>query len=157
MILNSVGFVSVSSPIAARFRVSASPPGSMMTDPIADLLTRLRNAARAKKTQLSLPASRVKWEIAKILEREGFLERVDRVDRPRPELMIVLRYVGGAPAIRDISRVSKPGRRSYVGWEDIPSIKSGYGLAIISTSQGIMTGEEARRRRLGGEFMAEVS
>lgn len=129
----------------------------MMTDPIADLLSRIRNAARAKKREVLVPASRVKWEISKILEREGFLERVERADRPKPELHITLRFQNGAPVVRELVRVSRPGRRLYSGWEGIPRVKSGFGLAIISTSQGIMTGDEARKRRLGGELIAEVS
>lgn len=130
----------------------------MMTDPIADLLSRIRNAALARKAELTVPASRVKFEIAKILEREGFVSRVERLERkPRAELTLTLKFQNGEPAIREVKRISKPGRRVYTGWQEIPRVKSGFGLAIISTSQGIMTGDDARRRKLGGEFMAEVS
>lgn len=128
-----------------------------MTDPIADMLSRIRNAARAKKREVSVPLSRTKFAIAKILEREGFISNVARADRPRPELILTLRYEDGASVVRAVKRVSTPGRRVYVGWQEIPLVQSGFGLGIVSTSQGIMTGEEARRRRLGGELMAEVS
>lgn len=130
----------------------------MMTDPIADMLSRIRNAARAKKRETVVPRSRVKWEIAKILERQGFLEQVQgRGEGPHAEIVITLRYQDREPVVRNLVRISKPGRRLYVGWEDIKRVNSGYGVAIISTSQGLMTGEEARRRRLGGELLAEVS
>ncbi len=128
----------------------------MMTDPIADMLTRIRNAARVSKETIELPYSRVKFEIAKILEKEGYLGRID-ADPEHRTLTLHLRYEGRQPAIRDLQRLSKPGRRLYVGWDDIPRVMSGLGLTIISTSQGIMTGGEARKRKLGGELVCEVS
>ena len=128
-----------------------------MTDPIADFLSRIRNAARAHKNLVTAPASRVKWESAKILEREGFLERVERSEKPVPTLQVTLRFVDREPVVRDLKRISKPGRRLYVAWKDIPLVQSGFGCAIVSTSQGIMTGDDACRRRLGGEFIAEIS
>lgn len=129
----------------------------MMTDPIADMLTRIRNAARAKKAELAVPHSRIKWEIAKILEKEGYLHRVEDVPGAKREIRIVLRFETGAPRVQEIKRLSKPGRRLYVGWQEIPVVLSGYGTAIVSTSQGLMTGKEARNRKLGGELLCEVS
>ncbi|OGL74221.1 30S ribosomal protein S8 [Candidatus Uhrbacteria bacterium RIFCSPHIGHO2_12_FULL_57_11] len=129
----------------------------MMTDPIADMLTRIRNAARAKKSELVLPHSRIKWEIAKILEKGGYLERVLDVPGPRREIRLVIRFEAGAPRVQDLKRISKPGRRVYVGWQEIPRVLSGYGMAIVSTSQGMMPGHEARARKLGGELICEVS
>lgn len=130
----------------------------MMTDPIADMLSRIRNAARAKKREMVVPRSRVKWEIAKILERQGFLEQVQgRGEGPHAEIAITLRYQDREPVVRNLVRISKPGRRLYVGWDGIKRVNSGYGVAILSTSQGLMTGEEAHRRHLGGEIIAEVS
>jgi small subunit ribosomal protein S8 len=127
----------------------------MMTDPIADMLTRIRNAARAGLPELELPRSRVKFEIAKILEKEGYLKNVAD-DSAGRKITLTIRYDGRKAVMRDIQRLSKPGRRLYVGWQDIPRVKSGLGLTVISTSQGIMTGGEARRRRLGGELICEV-
>jgi len=124
----------------------------MMTDPIADMLTRIRNAARAGLPELELPRSRVKFEIAKILEKEGYLKNVAD-DSAGRKITLTIRYDGRKAVMRDIQRLSKPGRRLYVGWQDIPRVKSGLGLTVISTSQGIMTGGEARRRRLGGELI----
>ena len=126
-----------------------------MTDPIADMLTRIRNAARAGLPELELPRSRVKFEIAKILEKEGYLKNVAD-DSAGRKITLTIRYDGRKAVMRDIQRLSKPGRRLYVGWQDIPRVKSGLGLTVISTSQGIMTGGEARRRRLGGELICEV-
>jgi len=127
----------------------------MMTDPIADMLTRIRNASRVGKSDAAVPYSRVKFEIAKILEREGYLSRV-APDESRREMTLGLRYEAKQPALHDLQRLSKPGRRLYVGWQDIPRVKSGLGLTLVSTSQGIMTGGEARKRKLGGELICEV-
>ncbi|TAL20611.1 30S ribosomal protein S8 [Patescibacteria group bacterium] len=126
-----------------------------MTDPIADLLTRIRNASRVGKTEIELPASRLKFEIAKILEKEGYLSGVD-LAAPGRVLRLALRYEGRRPAIRDLRRLSKPGRRLYVGWQEIPRVMSGLGVTIVSTSQGLMTGGEARARKLGGELVCEI-
>lgn len=126
-----------------------------MTDPIADMLTRIRNAARVNKEITELPFSRVKFEIAKILEREGFLSSVSYDDAKRT-LKLHVRYDGSQAVLNDVQRLSKPGRRLYVGWQEIPRVRSGLGIAIVSTSQGIMTGGEARKRKLGGELLCEV-
>ena len=126
-----------------------------MTDPIADMLTRIRNIARVHKIELSLPYSRVKFEIAKILEKQGYLQNVSN-DEAKRTLSLHLRYEGKEPILHDLHRLSKPGRRLYVGWEKIPRVMSGLGFTIVSTSQGIMTGGEARKRKLGGELICEV-
>jgi small subunit ribosomal protein S8 len=127
----------------------------MMTDPIADMLTRIRNAARVGKDEVPVPYSRVKYEIAKILEREGYLAGVT-ADEKRRDLTLALRFDGKRPVVRGLERLSKPGRRLYVGWEDIPRVMSGLGITILSTSQGIMSGGDARKRKLGGELVCEV-
>ncbi len=127
----------------------------MMTDPIADMLTRIRNASRVSKGEVALPYSRVKFEIAKILEKEGYLAGVS-ADEAKRTLVLVLRYEAKRPLVRDLQRLSKPGRRLYVGWQEIPRVMSGLGVTILSTSQGIMSGGEARKRKLGGELLCEV-
>ncbi len=127
----------------------------MMTDPIADMLTRIRNAARVAKDELEVPYSRVKFEIAKILEKEGYLTGVE-VDETKRAMTLGVRYEGRRATLHDLHRLSKPGRRLYVGWQEIPRVMSGLGFTIISTSQGIMTGGEARKRKLGGELVCEV-
>ncbi len=127
----------------------------MMTDPIADMLTRIRNAAKVGMADLSLPYSRVKFEIAKILEKEGYLSGVSSDEKGRT-LMLRIRFSGKVASVRDLQRLSKPGRRLYVGWEEIPRVMSGLGVTILSTSQGIMAGNEARKRKLGGELLCEV-
>lgn len=136
-----------------------------MVDPISDMLTRVRNASRAKKLDVVIPHSRMKEAIAEILAREGFVARVTRTqrkeknnDRTGSYLKIVLKYgTDQSPVIRDMRRVSKPGNRVYVGKEDIPRILGGMGIAILSTSQGIMTGREARSGGVGGELLCTIS
>jgi len=127
----------------------------MMTDPIADMLIRIKNASRAGRAELGVPHSRVKFEIAKILEREGYLNSVS-IDETKRDMTLGVNYEGKRPLLRDVHRLSKPGRRLYVGWQDIPRVMSGLGITLISTSQGIMTGGEARKRKLGGELLCEV-
>lgn len=128
-----------------------------ITDPIADFLTRVRNAQLAKKASVTLPASRLKFQLAKILETEGYLAGVseDRASS-RPTLTVVLKYTNGTPAIRMVRRVSTPGRRLYASAKDLPRVFSDLGIAVISTSAGLMTNKEARKRSLGGEVMCEV-
>ena len=129
-----------------------------VSDPIADMLTRIRNASRARHREVVVPASRTKREIARILRDEGFVEdvREDR-DGPRTVLHITLKYVGGkAPVISGLKRISKPGLRVYAGKTDIPRVLGGLGIVIVSTSQGIMTGAQARKAQLGGEVLAYV-
>jgi small subunit ribosomal protein S8 len=126
----------------------------MITDPISDMLTRIRNAAMAKKTEVVLPYSKVKFEILKILEREEYIKDVAHLN-PR-ELKLSVKYENGAPIIRNIKRISRPGQRIYAAYKELPVVLSDIGLAIISTSQGIMTNKDARKRHLGGEVICEI-
>lgn len=126
-----------------------------MTDPIADMLTRIRNGAAAHLATVSLPYSSVKFTIAKILEKEGYLDGVEAKPEERI-LALTLKYAGRTSAIGGLRRVSRPGRRVYVKKEDLPRVLSGHGVAIVSTSQGMMTNVEARARKLGGEIICEV-
>ncbi|MGK2849164.1 MAG: 30S ribosomal protein S8 [Minisyncoccota bacterium] len=133
-----------------------------MLDPIADMLTRIRNAQAAGHTTVAMPGSKLKYTIAKILEREGFVERVEKtLEDTHETLSLGLRYntlspTKKAPAIREVARVSKQGRRVYVKKNEIQKVKNGYGIAIVSTSQGVMTGAEAYRRGLGGEYLCRL-
>ena len=132
----------------------------MMTDPIADLLTRIRNASRAEHEKLDIPASRLKVRIAEILKAEGFIKNfriIEEPGRPGSVLRVYLKYgAGNEQVISGIVRVSKPGRRVYVGKDRIPSILGGMGVAILSTSRGVMTDREVRKQHLGGEVLAYV-
>ncbi len=131
----------------------------MMTDPIADMLTRIRNAGMAGHKTVSMPSSKMKLEIARILKEEGFIRGYDLqdVNKPQPTLRIHLKYdENGKPVIAGLERVSKPGRRIYAGRKDIPWVRSGLGIAIVSTSKGMMTGRQARREGVGGEVICYV-
>jgi small subunit ribosomal protein S8 len=125
-----------------------------MTDPIADMLTRIRNASSAHKEAVLLPYSNVKYIIAKILQKEGYLATVEK--KGERDLSITIRFVNEEPAIREITRISKPGCRVYVKKEDLPTVLSANGIAVVSTSQGMMTNVEAKARSLGGEIVCEV-
>lgn len=127
-----------------------------MTDPISDMLTRIRNAVMVNKTEVIVPYSRLKAAIADILVREGYLEAVEKLTSPTHSLKLKLKYEGGRPVIRNLKRVSKPGRRFYVRHSELPRVLSGLGLAIISTPQGLMTNREAKTKRLGGEVICEI-
>lgn len=129
----------------------------MITDPISDMLTRIRNALAVKKQELVLPYSKIKHEIAKILKKEGYIGGVEKIEDKFTNLKIVLTYKeDGLPAITHIQRASKPGRRVYVSRDKIPFILNDLGIAILSTSQGVMTNKQARRARVGGEIICEV-
>jgi small subunit ribosomal protein S8 len=130
----------------------------MMTDPIADMLTRIRNAAMVGKAEVLLPYSRMKHSVAEILSAEGYVNAVEKVGADKAQLRIELKYKGDEkePFIRSLKRVSKPGRRSYAGYRDLPRVLSDHGIAIVSTPQGVMSNKEARRRKLGGEVICEV-
>ncbi|MFN3567563.1 MAG: 30S ribosomal protein S8 [Caldimicrobium sp.] len=130
----------------------------MMTDPIADMLTRIRNALMAKKKTVIVPASKMKLEIVKILKEEGYIEDYKYIDeKPQRKIEIILKYLENKQgAISGLKRVSKPGRRVYLGYKFIPKVLDGLGIAIVSTSQGIMTDHEARKRRIGGEIICEI-
>ena len=129
----------------------------MMTDPIADMLTRVRNSLAVKKPEVVLPFSKIKYEIAKILHEAGYLESVEKVEDRFAKLKLVLAYKEGqVPVITHIKRISKPGLRVYVGRDEIPYVLNDLGLAILSTSRGLMTNKQARRGRVGGELICEV-
>jgi small subunit ribosomal protein S8 len=129
-----------------------------MTDPIADMLARIRNASSAMHDDVLIPASKIKQSIAKILLQEGFVDGFEVVeDEAHPMIRIALRYSDERErAISGIRRISKPGRRVYRGAGDLPRVLGGLGVAIISTSQGVMTDKQARRTRVGGEILAYV-
>jgi small subunit ribosomal protein S8 len=129
-----------------------------VTDPIADMLTRIRNASAARHKELSLPSSRVKREIARILAEEGFIEAFQtQADVPQERLVLRLKYVEGrTPVVTGLKRISKPGLRVYARKTEIPRVLGGLGMAILSTSHGIMTGNEARKQNLGGEVLCYV-
>ncbi len=129
-----------------------------VTDPIADMLTRIRNASAARHKELTLPSSRVKREIARILADEGFIESFDLATEGIQEMLSLrLKYVEGrTPVVTGLKRISKPGLRVYARKTEIPRVLGGLGLAILSTSHGIMTGSEARKQNLGGEVLCYV-
>lgn len=130
----------------------------MMTDPIADLLTRIRNAHHAEKIALTMPGSKIKSAIAQVLKEEGYIEDFTaELVEGKPSLTIKLKYYEGEPVIEELKRVSKPGLRVYKGAEDLPQVNGGLGVAIISTSKGIMTDRAARSAGVGGEVLCSVS
>jgi len=129
----------------------------MMTDPIADMLTRIRNAGMAKHKWVDMPVSNLKSEIAKILTENHYVfDHKVLDDGKHGVLRVYLKYHEGQPVIRHLERVSKPGRREFVGTADIPHVRNGLGMAIISTSKGLMTDRVARQEGVGGEVMALV-
>jgi len=128
-----------------------------VSDPIADMLTRIRNATRARHEEVVVPASKSKLAIARILKDEGFIDDFSEYQEgPRNLVKIRLRYVGKVPVVSGLKRVSKPGLRVYAAKTEIPRVLGGLGVVIVSTSQGIMTGTEARKGQLGGEILAYV-
>ena len=128
-----------------------------MTDPIADMLTRIRNATAVKKPEVVLPFSKVKFSIAKLLEAEKYVGNVSKVKAGQfNEIKISLLYRANGPAIRHIKRISTPGQRVYVSGKEIPRVLNGYGLAVVSTSNGVITGKEAFRQNVGGALMCEI-
>lgn len=130
----------------------------MMTDPISDMLTRIRNAQKAEKLSVRIPASRVKRDIAKVLKDEGYIDGYSESEEGvRKQIEIQLRYHAGQPVIGEIRRLSKPGCRVYRGKDRLPRISGGMGVAVVSTSKGVMTDREARRQGLGGEVLCVVS
>ena len=129
----------------------------MYTDPIADMLTRIRNAVAAKKSELVLPYSKFKDSLAKVLLKEGFISGVSEVAGKHTMLQINLKYsASGEPVIGGIDRVSKPGQRIYLPVDKIPRTNSGYGITIVSTSKGLLTDKQARKDRVGGEVVCQV-
>lgn len=128
-----------------------------MTDPISDYLTRIRNAAAAGQQEVFVPFSKMKSELSRILQEEGYIwsYEVD-TNAAHPRLKLKLKYQGKAPVIRHLSRISKPGLRKYVSTNEIPRVLGGLGIAILSTSRGIMTGARARKAKVGGELLAQI-
>ncbi len=130
---------------------------SALSDPIADFLTRFKNASRAGNAEFQAPYSKVKTELARILKEEGYLWSFEVDDSQQfPVLKCKTKYVEGRPVLTDLRRVSRPGLRRYIGSEDIPKVLGGMGIAILSTSKGVMTGQKARTEKVGGELLAEV-
>lgn len=129
-----------------------------MSDPIADMLTRIRNAQSVEKTGVAMPASKVKTAIAQVLKDEGFIDDFAvRENDGKPELSISLKYYAGRPVIEKIERVSRPGLRIYKGSQEIPKVMNGLGIAIVSTSHGVMTDRKARANGVGGEVLCIVA
>jgi len=129
-----------------------------MSDPIADMLTRIRNAQRVDKTEVVVPSSKLKVAIAQVLKDEGYIEGFAvQPNEGKPELHIGLKYYAGRPVIERLERVSKPGLRVYKGRHDIPKIMNGLGVAIVSTSRGVMTDRKARQSGVGGEVLCYVA
>jgi small subunit ribosomal protein S8 len=130
----------------------------MISDPIADMLTRIRNATAARHPKVDVPASRLKTEIARILKEEGYILNFKNVEEgPRRSIRIYLKYSGAnSPVITRLERVSRPGCRIYVGSSDVPRVLGGLGVSILTTSRGVMTGADARKAGVGGEILCQV-
>ena len=129
-----------------------------MTDPISDMLTRIRNAQAVRKTTVNMPSSKLKTAIAQVLKDEGYIDGYAiRQDDGKPEIEISLKYYAGQPVIEKIERVSRPGLRIYRGRDDIPRVMNGLGIAIVSTSRGVMTDRKARATGIGGEVLCIVA
>jgi small subunit ribosomal protein S8 len=129
---------------------------AVLTDPISDFLTRFKNAARAGNEEFTAPYSRIKADIANILKEEGYIWNYEVDTDKKTQLRVKPRFVDGRPVLTDLKRVSRPGRRHYVGAGEIPRVMSGLGIAILSTSKGVMSGGSAKRQNLGGELLAFV-
>lgn len=128
-----------------------------MTDPIADMLTRIRNAVLAKHRDVKVPGSKLKRRLAEILKEEGFISDFDwSSEGHQGEIQIRLKWVDGQPAIEGLNRVSRPGQRQYAGCESIPKVRNGLGIMIVSTSKGVMSDRAARRAGIGGELLCSV-
>ncbi len=129
-----------------------------MTDPIADMLTRIRNGQKARKVSVSMPSSTAKVAVARVLKDEGYITGYStEADGVKNELSIELKYFEGTPVIENVQRVSKPGLRIYRGKEDLPKVLGGLGVAIISTSAGVMSDRQARKQGIGGEVLCVIS
>ena len=130
---------------------------AVLSDPISDFLTRFKNACRADKEDFTAPFSKIKAEVARILKEEGYIwsYEVD-TEGSFPELKVKVKYIDGVPSLTDLKRESKPGRRRYVSVDEVPKVLGGFGITIVSTSRGLMTGHQARRENIGGELIASV-
>ncbi|OGZ65687.1 MAG: 30S ribosomal protein S8 [Candidatus Staskawiczbacteria bacterium RIFCSPLOWO2_01_FULL_37_25b] len=128
-----------------------------MTDPITDMLNQIRNAQAVKKTEVLIPLSKIKYEIARILSESGFVGEIKKSAKQNNKIIkIVLKYDNGEPAISGLKRISKPGQRIYEKVSEIKKVHGGYGISIVSTSKGLMTSKDARKQKLGGELLLEV-
>lgn len=129
-----------------------------MSDPIADMLTRIRNGQQAKKNVIKMPSSKVKLSICKVLEEEGYIGSVseEKDEKGFNNLIVELKYYAGKPVISEVKRLSRPGLRRYTGTKDIPTMRDGLGTSIVTTSQGVMTDMKAREKKLGGELLCQV-
>jgi len=127
-----------------------------MNDPISDMLTRIRNSSRALLPTVDMPHSRMKESIAAILKREGYISDYAVEGKPLRTLKLTLKYQGKKPVIEGLRRVSTPGLRRYVGSTEIPRVRGGLGVAVVSTSEGVMSGNQARKRNLGGELLCNI-
>ena len=128
-----------------------------MTDPLGDMLTRIRNGQRAKKDSVLSPASKLRANVLEVLQREGYIRGYSADDSGKhPALRIELKYFEGEPAIKHVARVSKPGRRVYAGSKELPVVRNGLGITIVSTPKGVLSDAEARTENVGGEVLAEV-
>ena len=128
-----------------------------MHDPISDMLTRIRNAQRSNKVAVAMPSSKLKCAIAQVLKEEGYIEDFSVSNDVKPVLLITLKYYAGRPVIEQIKRVSRPGLRIYKGSDEIPTVMNGLGIAIVSTSKGVMTDRKARAAGIGGELLCIVA
>ncbi|MBB4046873.1 small subunit ribosomal protein S8 [Sphingomonas zeae] len=128
-----------------------------MTDPLGDLLTRIRNGQRARKDSVLTPASKLRVRVLDVLQREGYIRGYSEEQMgPAAGIRIELKYFEGQPAIKHVARVSKPGRRIYSGAQDLPRVRNGLGITIVSTPRGVLSDAEAREQNVGGEVLAEV-
>jgi small subunit ribosomal protein S8 len=127
-----------------------------MQDPLADMLTRIRNAQQVGKADVSMPASKLKANVARVLQEEGYIANFAVSEEAQPQLSIELKYYEGKPVIIELDRVSRPGLRSYAGKAELPSVRGGLGVAIVSTSKGVMTDRAARAAGVGGEVLCTV-
>ena len=127
-----------------------------MSDPLGDMLTRIRNGQSAQKSAIASPASRLRRNVLEVLKREGYIRGFSQSDEGHKELSIELKYHNGEPVIKELRRVSKPGRRVYSGVKDLPRIYNGLGIAILSTPRGVMSDAEAREAHVGGEILCTV-
>lgn len=129
----------------------------MSNDPIADMLIRIKNAHMAGHREVVMPHSKMKQAIAQVLEENKYVERVEVIEKaPQNEIKLVLRYVGSLPAITEVKRISKPGRRLYASVNEIPEALGGYGITIVSTNKGVVTGQVARQNNVGGEILCQI-
>lgn len=127
-----------------------------MQDPLSDMLTRIRNAQMVGKTQVAMPSSKLKISVVKVLESEGYITGYSVNEEAKPQLIVDLKYFEGKPVIAELDRVSRPGLRNYAGKDGLPSVRGGLGIAIVSTSKGVMTDRAARAAGVGGEVLCTV-